>query len=54
VPDPNEAEDYRWASLAELLPDMTAEPAQYSAWFHEYVAAEWPLASPDSRRQAPS
>jgi isopentenyl-diphosphate delta-isomerase len=46
APDTDEAEDYRWASLAEIRADLAAMPERYSAWFREYLAAQWPLAMP--------
>jgi isopentenyl-diphosphate Delta-isomerase len=46
APDANEAEDYRWASLADIHADIGVMPERYSAWFRQYLAAEWPLALP--------
>lgn len=46
APDADEAEDYRWASPAEIRADLAAMPERYSAWFREYFAARWPLALP--------
>ncbi|MGH6748074.1 MAG: hypothetical protein ACRECI_01980 [Methyloceanibacter sp.] len=43
-PDPNEAEGYQWASLADVRADIAAMPERYSVWFREYIAAQWPLA----------
>ncbi|MGE5261548.1 MAG: isopentenyl-diphosphate Delta-isomerase [Actinomycetota bacterium] len=44
TPDPAEAEDYHWASLAELRADIFAAPERYSVWLREYLSAQWPLA----------
>jgi isopentenyl-diphosphate Delta-isomerase len=46
APDANEADDYRWASLADIQADIGVLPERYSAWFRQYLAAEWPLAMP--------
>jgi isopentenyl-diphosphate delta-isomerase len=45
TPDPAEAEDYRWLSLADVRADMTSGPERYSVWLREYLSAQWPLAS---------
>jgi isopentenyl-diphosphate delta-isomerase len=45
TPDPTEAEDYRWLSLADVRVDMTSRPDRYSVWLREYLLAQWPLAS---------
>jgi isopentenyl-diphosphate delta-isomerase len=45
TPDPAEAEDYRWLSLADVRADMTSRPERYSVWLREYLSAQWPLAS---------
>ncbi len=36
-PDPQEVEDHRWVSLAELEADMTARPTIYTPWFRKYL-----------------
>jgi isopentenyl-diphosphate delta-isomerase len=43
LPDPGEADGYRWVPLDILQAEMAADPARFSAWFREYVAARWPL-----------
>jgi isopentenyl-diphosphate Delta-isomerase len=45
APHPDEAEDYRWLSLADVRADMGSRPERYSAWLREYLSAQWPLAS---------
>jgi isopentenyl-diphosphate delta-isomerase len=45
TPDPAEAEDYRWLSLADVRADMTSGPERYSVWLREYLSAQWPLVS---------
>jgi isopentenyl-diphosphate delta-isomerase len=45
TPHPNEAEDYRWLSLADVRADMASRPERYSVWLREYLSAQWPLAS---------
>jgi isopentenyldiphosphate isomerase len=45
TPDPAEAEDYQWLSLADVLADMTSGPERYSVWLREYLSAQWPLVS---------
>jgi len=47
VPDPEEASDYRWISLAELKRDLAEHPETYTAWFR--IAAPVVLATIESR-----
>jgi isopentenyl-diphosphate delta-isomerase len=44
APNPEEAEGYQWASLEDVRADVAAMPQRFSAWFREYVAAQWPIA----------
>jgi isopentenyl-diphosphate delta-isomerase len=44
VPNPLEAEGYQWAGLDEMRADVAAMPHRFSAWFRQYIAAEWPMA----------
>jgi len=44
VPDPAEAEAYRWRSLDIIRRDVAAEPDRFSVWFRRYIAEEWPMA----------
>ena len=43
VPNPEEAEDYRWASVREVQADALAAPERYTAWFRKYLKAQWPV-----------
>jgi isopentenyl-diphosphate Delta-isomerase len=45
LPDPSEADGYRWVPLDTLRAEMAAKPERFSAWFRKYVAARWPLQS---------
>ena len=36
-PDPDEVEDWRWSSVAEIRADMVAHPERYSVWFRKYL-----------------
>lgn len=49
VPNPEEAAGYAWRTLDEVRSDVAAAPENYSVWFRQYVAAEWPtaMAPPD-------
>lgn len=42
-PDPEEAQGYRWASVAEVQADASAAPERYTAWFRKYLKAQWPV-----------
>lgn len=42
-PDPQEADDIAWCSLAELRKDASSAPEKYTAWFQTYLDHEWPL-----------
>ena len=44
VPNPQEADDYRWTTLEDVQSDMAAHPQRFTAWFREYADAGWPLA----------
>jgi isopentenyl-diphosphate Delta-isomerase len=43
-PDPNEAADYRWSTIAALREDVRAHPERFTVWFGKYINAEWPVA----------
>ncbi len=43
-PDPEEADDFRWVTVADVKSEMAAHPNRFTAWFREYVTAGWPLA----------
>jgi isopentenyl-diphosphate delta-isomerase len=43
-PNPDEANAYAWRTLDEVRGDVAAAPGDYSVWFQQYVAAEWPTA----------
>lgn len=43
-PNPSEADGYRWARIEDVRAEVAAAPDRYSAWFREYLAAQWPLA----------
>jgi isopentenyl-diphosphate delta-isomerase len=43
-PDPVETEGYQWASLEQVKADAAAMPLRFSAWFRQYVDAQWPMA----------
>ncbi len=45
LPDPSEADGYRWVPLDTLRAEMAANPERFSAWFRKYLAAQWPLES---------
>lgn len=49
TPNPDEAAGYAWRTLEEVRGDVAAAPENYSVWFRQYVAAEWPtaMAPPD-------
>jgi isopentenyl-diphosphate delta-isomerase len=38
-PDPAEASEWKWATLAELKADMRARPQAYAVWFRHYLIA---------------
>jgi isopentenyl-diphosphate delta-isomerase len=42
--NPAEAEGYQWARLEDVRADVAAMPQRFSAWFREYIAAQWPMA----------
>ncbi|MDO9382673.1 MAG: isopentenyl-diphosphate Delta-isomerase [Hyphomicrobiaceae bacterium] len=42
-PNPDEADGYEWAELAEVRRRVAAAPESYSVWFREYIAAQWPM-----------
>ncbi len=44
TPDPAEALDYKWSSLAALRDEIAADPARFTVWFAKYVNADWPMA----------
>ncbi|MBK9079388.1 MAG: isopentenyl-diphosphate Delta-isomerase [Hyphomicrobium sp.] len=44
TPNPDEANAYAWRTLDEVREDVAAAPQNYSVWFRQYVAAEWPTA----------
>lgn len=44
VPDPAEAQAFAWATLEEIRAAIAETPEDYSVWFRQYVAAEWPTA----------
>lgn len=33
TPDPNEAEDYKWMKVSDLLKDIKVNPDLYTPWF---------------------
>lgn len=37
-PDPAEAGEWKWITLADLKRDMRAQPDSYAVWFHHYMA----------------
>ena len=41
---PAEAEGYQWARLVDVRADVAVMPQRFSAWFREYIAAQWPMA----------
>jgi len=41
---PAEAEGYQWARLEDVRADVAVMPQRFSAWFREYIAAQWPMA----------
>jgi isopentenyl-diphosphate delta-isomerase len=43
-PDPLEAQAYAWATLEDTRAAIAQAPENYSVWFRQYVAAEWPTA----------
>lgn len=43
-PNPEEADGYAWRTLDDVRRDVEAAPQNYSVWFRQYVAAEWPTA----------
>ncbi len=42
-PDPQEADDIAWRSLAEIRQGAAAAPETYTAWFRTYLDHEWPF-----------
>ena len=44
APSPAEAEGYQWARLEDVRADVAVMPQRFSAWFREYIAAQWPMA----------
>ena len=44
APDPYETEGYQWAGLDQVKDDVAAMPRRFSAWFRQYVDAQWPMA----------
>ena len=44
APNPAEAEGYQWARLEDVRADVAVMPQRFSAWFREYIAAQWPMA----------
>lgn len=44
VPNSAEAQAYAWATLDEIRAAIARAPEDYSVWFRQYVAAEWPTA----------
>ncbi len=44
APNREEAEGYQWALLEDVRADAAAMPQRFSAWFREYVDAQWPMA----------
>jgi isopentenyl-diphosphate delta-isomerase len=44
LPNPAEAEGYQCARLEDVRADVAAMPQRFSAWFREYIAAQWPMA----------
>ncbi|MEQ1670458.1 MAG: isopentenyl-diphosphate Delta-isomerase [Hyphomicrobium sp.] len=44
TPNPDEADGYSWRTLDDVRRDVDAAPNNYSVWFRQYVAAEWPTA----------
>lgn len=44
APDPAEAQAFAWASLEDIRAAIAKAPEDYSVWFRQYVAAEWPTA----------
>jgi isopentenyl-diphosphate delta-isomerase len=44
APNPAEAEGYQWTRLEDVRADVAVMPQRFSAWFREYVAAQWPMA----------
>jgi isopentenyl-diphosphate delta-isomerase len=52
APNPEEVEGYQWASLEDVRADIAAAPQNFSAWFREYMDAQWPmtLALPGARK----
>lgn len=44
APDPEEADGYEWSRPDDVRADIAAMPHRFSAWFREYMAAQWPVA----------
>ena len=44
APDPFETDGYQWAALDQVKDDVAAMPQRFSAWFRQYVDAQWPMA----------
>ncbi|BAQ18538.1 isopentenyl-diphosphate Delta-isomerase [Methyloceanibacter caenitepidi] len=43
VPNPDEAQAYRWAAVDDVQADALVAPERYTAWFRKYLMAEWPV-----------
>ena len=43
VPNPDEAQAYRWAAVEDVQADALEAPERYTAWFRKYLKAEWPV-----------
>jgi len=43
VPDPMEAQAYRWASIDDVRAEALTSPECFTAWFRKYLKAEWPV-----------
>lgn len=44
MPDPAEADAYRWCSLDEMRREIRDTPQLFTVWFAKYINAEWPMA----------
>lgn len=42
-PNPEEADGYEWTGLDVVRRQVAVTPDNYSVWFREYVAAQWPM-----------
>jgi len=38
IPNPNEAQDYRWISLANLKKEIEDKPDDFTFWFKKIIA----------------